>query len=49
MMAMTRTGRAGAVGTALAFCAEDERPFLADIEKLIRQRVAVIRDHPYQR
>ena len=44
-----RTGRAGAVGTALAFCAEDERPYLTDIEKLIRTRVSVIREHPYQR
>jgi ATP-dependent RNA helicase RhlE len=34
-----RTGRAGAVGQALSFCSADERPFLADIEKLIRKQV----------
>jgi ATP-dependent RNA helicase RhlE len=42
-----RTARAGAVGTALAFCSEDERPFLQDIEKLIRMRVPRIKDHPH--
>ncbi len=39
-----RTGRAGAVGTALAFCASDERAYLKSIEKLIQQRVPVVRD-----
>jgi ATP-dependent RNA helicase RhlE len=37
-----RTARAGAAGQAIAFCAEDERPFLRDIEKLIRQKVTVL-------
>jgi ATP-dependent RNA helicase RhlE len=37
-----RTARAGANGQAIAFCAEDERPFLRDIEKLIRQKVTVL-------
>ncbi len=41
-----RTGRAGAEGIALAFCSESERPYLKDIEKLIRMRVPVIHDHP---
>jgi ATP-dependent RNA helicase RhlE len=36
-----RTARAGAAGVAVAFCAEDERPYLKDIEKLTRQRIAV--------
>ncbi|QDP19609.1 DEAD/DEAH box helicase [Sphingomonas xanthus] len=36
-----RTARAGAEGIAVAFCAEDERPYLRDIEKLTRQKVAV--------
>jgi len=36
-----RTGRAGADGVALAFCAEHERSFLKGIEKLIRMRVPV--------
>ena len=42
-----RTGRAGASGTALSFCAGDERPFLKDIEKLIKQDILVIEDHSY--
>ncbi len=37
-----RTARAGAAGQAIAFCAEDERPFLRDIEKLIRQKITVL-------
>ncbi len=37
-----RTARAGASGQAIAFCAEDERPFLRDIEKLTRQKVTVL-------
>ncbi len=34
-----RTARAGLDGIALSFCAPDEKPFLKDIEKLIRQRI----------
>jgi ATP-dependent RNA helicase RhlE len=37
-----RTARAGAEGTAIAFCATDERPLLRDIERTIRQQVPVI-------
>jgi ATP-dependent RNA helicase RhlE len=36
-----RTARAGTEGVALSFCAPDERAYLADIERLIRKRVAV--------
>jgi ATP-dependent RNA helicase RhlE len=36
-----RTARAGNSGIAIAFCAEDERPYLKDIEKLTRQKVPV--------
>ncbi|MFC3712756.1 DEAD/DEAH box helicase [Sphingoaurantiacus capsulatus] len=36
-----RTARAGAAGLAISFCAEDERPYLRDIEKLTRQKVPV--------
>jgi ATP-dependent RNA helicase RhlE len=43
-----RTGRAGAGGVAVAFCSDEERPFLRDIEKLMRNRVPVIQSHPYQ-
>ncbi|MGB3776385.1 MAG: helicase-related protein, partial [Leeuwenhoekiella sp.] len=42
-----RTGRAKASGTALAFCADDERPYLKDIEKLIKQKIDVIAEHPF--
>ncbi|QIK79722.1 DEAD/DEAH box helicase [Sphingomonas piscis] len=36
-----RTARAGADGIAIAYCAEDERPYLKDIEKLTRQKIAI--------
>src|SRR6185369_2607875 len=34
-----RTARAGADGSAVAFCADDERGLLKDIEKVTRQRI----------
>lgn len=37
-----RTARAGADGIAIGYCAEDERAYLRDIEKLTRQKVAVV-------
>jgi len=43
-----RTGRAGASGIALSFCSFDERPFLADIERLIRKHLPVVEDHPFR-
>lgn len=36
-----RTGRAGAEGIAISFCEPAERPFLQDIQKLIRQTIPV--------
>ena len=36
-----RTARAGAAGCAIAFCADDEKAYLRDIEKLIKQRIAI--------
>ncbi|MCC6616087.1 MAG: DEAD/DEAH box helicase [Anaerolineae bacterium] len=42
-----RTARAGASGIAYSLCDVEERPFLRDIEKLIRLRVPVVTDHPY--
>jgi ATP-dependent RNA helicase RhlE len=38
-----RTGRAGAGGTAIAFCAEEEKPLLKDIEKSIRMKIALVK------
>jgi ATP-dependent RNA helicase RhlE len=37
-----RTARAGASGVAISLCGPDERPFLRDIEKLIRTKVPVL-------
>src|SRR3569623_2380621 len=37
-----RTARAGASGVAISFCAEDERPYLRDIEKVPRQKLTVL-------
>jgi len=42
-----RTGRAGAEGTAIAFCDATEKPYLKDIEKLIKQKIKVIEGHPF--
>ncbi|HVF93337.1 MAG TPA: C-terminal helicase domain-containing protein, partial [Sphingomonas sp.] len=36
-----RTARAGASGIAVAFCADDEKSYLRDIERLTRQKVTV--------
>ncbi|WP_342251000.1 DEAD/DEAH box helicase [Sphingomonas sp. OTU376] len=37
-----RTARAGNDGEAISFCADDERPYLRDIERLIRQKLSVV-------
>lgn len=42
-----RTGRAGQSGVAISFCDFDEKPYLADIEKLIGKRIPVIKEHSY--
>jgi ATP-dependent RNA helicase RhlE len=42
-----RTGRAGAEGRAVSFCAEDEREFLREIEKVIKMPVPRWDDHPW--
>ena len=36
-----RTGRAGASGQAITLCDHEERALLADVERLIRQRIPV--------
>jgi ATP-dependent RNA helicase RhlE len=43
-----RTGRAGAEGIALSFCALEERPLLTAIERLIRRHLPVEENHPYR-
>jgi ATP-dependent RNA helicase RhlE len=42
-----RTGRAGARGTALSFCAAHERKNLKRIQRLIQMQIPVTSDHPY--
>ncbi|MBK6622727.1 MAG: DEAD/DEAH box helicase [Saprospirales bacterium] len=42
-----RTGRAGLSGIAISFCEAEELPYLKDIQKLIRQTVPVVENHPY--
>ena len=42
-----RTARAGNEGIAISFCDAEERAFLRDIEKTIRQQVTVDADHPF--
>jgi ATP-dependent RNA helicase RhlE len=41
-----RTARAGADGTSFSFCAAEERNFLRDIERLIKQKIEVM-DHTF--
>lgn len=43
-----RTARAGASGIAFSFCDTEEREYLRDIERLIRQHVPRVSDHAYQ-
>jgi len=42
-----RTARAGAAGIAYSFCDVSERKYLRDIEELIREKIAVVSEHPY--
>lgn len=42
-----RTGRAGNEGMAISFCGKDEKPYLQDIEKLIRKKIKVVEDNPF--
>ena len=43
-----RTARAGADGMAISFCDQEERAYLRDIERLIRQQVPVVHGHPWE-
>ncbi len=42
-----RTGRASASGIAVSFCDKEERPYLSDIEKLIKQQVPRLPEHQF--
>jgi len=43
-----RTARAGASGIAISFCGIEERSLLVAIERLIRQHLTVVVDHPFR-
>lgn len=42
-----RSGRAGEEGVAIAICEPEENVFIRDIEKLIKQKIKVLKDHPF--
>ena len=42
-----RTARAGAGGIAISFCDSEERAYLRNIEKTIRQNLPIFEDHPF--
>ncbi len=43
-----RTARAGLGGTALSFCDPEELSYLSSINRMIKQPISVIADHPYK-
>ncbi len=42
-----RSGRAGESGTSITIVQGDEWPYIKDIEKLMKKRIELIKDHPY--
>ena len=42
-----RTGRAGSSGFALSFCASEEKDYLKNINKLIKNKIEVVSTHPF--
>lgn len=42
-----RSGRAGEEGVAISICEPEELAYLKDIEKLIKQKINVINEHPF--
>ena len=42
-----RTGRAKESGIAISFCMPEERSYLKDIEKLIKQKIPLVEEQPY--
>jgi ATP-dependent RNA helicase RhlE len=42
-----RTGRAAASGIAISFCDQEERKYLAQIERIAKLKIPVIEDHPF--
>ncbi|MCG8327895.1 MAG: DEAD/DEAH box helicase [Chitinophagales bacterium] len=42
-----RSGRAGEEGCAISICEPEENVYIKDIERLTRQRIKIINDHPF--
>jgi len=42
-----RSGRAGEEGVAISLCEPEENAFIKDIEKLIKQKIKVIKNNPF--
>lgn len=42
-----RTGRAGNSGTSYSFCSADEKSYVTSIQKLIKNSIPVVTDHPF--
>ena len=42
-----RSGRAGEEGNAISICEPEENLYIKDIEKLIKQKITVIKDNPF--
>jgi len=42
-----RCGRAGEEGISISICEPEENAFITDIEKLTRQKIEIVRDHPF--
>ena len=44
-----RTGRAGSSGIAISLCTNEEINYMKDISKLIKQKIAVVSNHPFSK
>jgi len=42
-----RSGRAGEEGIAISICEPEENAYIRDIEKLIKKKITVVKDHPF--
>ncbi len=42
-----RSGRAGEEGIAIALCEPEENAYVRDIQKLIKKKITVIKEHPF--
>ncbi len=42
-----RSGRAGEDGVSISICEPEENAFIRDIEKLIKQKIELVDDHPF--